>query len=96
MLSISQLHSFCVQWEAVSYTHLDVYKRQSTLPAILKDYPRKDIFNPDETGLFFHCMPDKTLSFKGEQCSCLLYTSKKKTSLLNGKGGVDGSVTICT
>ena len=42
---------------------------QSTLPAILKDYPRKDIFNADETGLFFRCMPDKTLSFRGEQCS---------------------------
>ena len=29
----------------------------------------RDVFNADETGLFYLCLPDKTLSFKGQQCS---------------------------
>jgi len=32
-------------------------------------YPKEDVFNMDETGLFYHLMTDKTLSFKGEKCS---------------------------
>ena len=35
----------------------------------LKNYNEKDIFNCDETGLFYKCMPNKTLSLKGETCS---------------------------
>lgn len=31
-------------------------------------YHPDDIFNADETGLFFKCLPDKTLSFKDEPC----------------------------
>ena len=27
------------------------------------------VFNADETGLFWKCLPDKTLSLKGEKCS---------------------------
>lgn len=35
---------------------------------ILKDYDEKDVFNADETGLFFKCTPDKTMHVKGEAC----------------------------
>lgn len=31
-------------------------------------YQPEDIFNADETALFFKCMPDKTMSFKNENC----------------------------
>ena len=31
-------------------------------------YLQKDIFNADETGLFFKCLPSKTLHPKGEKC----------------------------
>jgi len=31
-------------------------------------YPRENVFNMDETGLFYRLMTDKTLSFKGEKC----------------------------
>jgi hypothetical protein len=39
------------------------------LPALLREYQPVDIFNADETGLFWKCLPDKTLHMKGEQCS---------------------------
>ena len=36
---------------------------------IKNDYSDADIFNFDETGLFYQLMPDKTLKFKNETCS---------------------------
>ncbi|GBN16862.1 hypothetical protein AVEN_32-1 [Araneus ventricosus] len=35
-----------------------------TLSKILKDYKPENIFNTDETALFFQCLPQKTLKFK--------------------------------
>jgi hypothetical protein len=40
----------------------------SSLPRILKQYAPKDIYNMDETGIFFRLTPDKTLTFKGDSC----------------------------
>lgn len=40
-----------------------------TLPELLAQYEHKDIFNADETGLFYKLLPNKTLAFKGERCS---------------------------
>ena len=37
--------------------------------AIAVKYAKKNVFNMDETGLFYCLMTDKTLSFKGEKCS---------------------------
>ena len=42
--------------------------REETLPAIIKDYDPQDIYNADETGLFYRMTPDKTLAFSGEEC----------------------------
>lgn len=42
--------------------------KQTVLRPILEKYPRKDIFNADETGLFFKCLPNKTLTFKNDPC----------------------------
>ncbi|KII69996.1 Tigger transposable element-derived protein 4 [Thelohanellus kitauei] len=36
-------------------------------PAVIKDYEAKDIFNPDETGLYSPAMPEETLSFKNSE-----------------------------
>ena len=38
-------------------------------PVLCEGYKPDDIFNADETGLFYNMTPDKTLKFKGEQCS---------------------------
>ena len=38
-------------------------------PNIRENYSENDIFNGDETGLFFKLTPDKTLKFKEEKCT---------------------------
>ena len=35
---------------------------------ILQQYAPRDIYNMDETGLFFRMTPDRTLTFKGDAC----------------------------
>ncbi|XP_063595645.1 tigger transposable element-derived protein 4-like [Penaeus indicus] len=42
---------------------------ETTLPTILSNYKLEDIFNADEFGLFYQCLPNKTYHFKGEKCS---------------------------
>ena len=42
---------------------------ETTLPTILSRYPLENIFNADEFGLFYQCLPNKTLYLKGEKCS---------------------------
>ena len=39
------------------------------LSALLDEFRPEDIFNADETGLFWKCLPDKSLTLKGETCS---------------------------
>jgi hypothetical protein len=38
------------------------------LPEVLEGYKAWDIYNADETGLFFNCLSDQTLALKGETC----------------------------
>lgn len=38
-------------------------------PNVRKNYEDEEIFNADETGLFFKLTPQTTLKFKGEKCS---------------------------
>ena len=40
----------------------------SRLKTIVNEYAADDIFNADETGLFFKCLPNKTLHPVGEKC----------------------------
>ena len=42
---------------------------ETTLPTLLSNYELKDVFNADEFGLFYQCLPNKTYHFKGENCS---------------------------
>ena len=39
-----------------------------TLAPILSSYHPRDVFNADETGVFYRLLPDKTLCFKGDSC----------------------------
>ncbi|CAB3246373.1 unnamed protein product [Arctia plantaginis] len=41
----------------------------SVWPNLRRQFSDDEIFNADETGLFYKLMPDKTLKFKGENCS---------------------------
>ncbi|XP_057340566.1 tigger transposable element-derived protein 6-like [Microplitis mediator] len=49
---------------------------------LLKDYELRDIFNADETGLFFKCLPDKSLIFKNEKCHGGKHSKERLTVLL--------------
>ena len=42
---------------------------KTTLPTILSNYKLENIFNTNEFGLFYQCLPDKTHHLKGEKCS---------------------------
>lgn len=38
------------------------------LPKLLEGYEPRDIYNADETGLFYNCLPNGTLTLKGQSC----------------------------
>ncbi len=42
---------------------------EAELNTIITDYSPDDIFNADETGMFYRMMPDKTLEFKSVDCN---------------------------
>ena len=60
------------------------------LPALLQRYKPCDIFNVDETGLFYQCLPNKTFSFRGEKASRPVKDSKQRLTILVG-ANMDGS-----
>ena len=43
--------------------------KETTLPTILSNYERSDIYNADEFGIFYQALPQKTLDLKKEKCS---------------------------
>ena len=59
---------------SVDQTVVTNWKRN--LSNLVADYSASDIFNADETGLFFKLLPNKTLSFKDQTC----VTGKKAKS----------------
>jgi len=59
----------CITGESSSVTSdLTSDWMRSSLPKILQQFKPKDIYNMDETGLFFRMTPDRTLTFKGDTC----------------------------
>ena len=58
---------------------------ETTLPTILSRYPLENIFNADEFGLFYQCLPNKTLHLKGEKCSGGMHSKIRLTGLAAGK-----------
>lgn len=55
--------STCVEEATV-----DIDACKKILPVLVEGYAAKDIFNADETGLFFNLHPDKTITYKQEKC----------------------------
>ncbi|XP_019894080.1 tigger transposable element-derived protein 6-like [Musca domestica] len=51
------------------------------LKDLIKYYDANDIFNADETGLFYKCLPDHTFCFKDEKCHGGKH-SKERVTLL--------------
>jgi transposase len=55
---------------------------QTQLPALMAEFKEEDIFNLDETGLFWRLLPDKTLTFKNDPCSGGKRSKERITLLL--------------
>ena len=53
--------------ESVDEMSTDAWVEQVLNPTLAR-YKPKDVFNADESGLFWRLLPDKTLAFKGEKC----------------------------
>ena len=54
----------------------------SMLLSILEEFDLKNVCNANETGLFYHCLPKKTLSFKGQLCSGEKISKERITVLI--------------
>lgn len=58
----------CISGESADVNLDDVDQFRQKLPAMLLGYKPRDIFNADESGLYFRALPDKTLTFRAEKC----------------------------
>ena len=63
----------------VSSETIDDWKQR--IPSIIDGYALEDIYNCDETGLFYRALPDKTLSIKGQQCQGGKRSKERVTAL---------------
>lgn len=59
------------------------------ITSILTDYAPSDVYNADETGLFYEMLPTRTLDFKGQHCHGGKHSKKRVTVLLCAN--MDGS-----
>jgi hypothetical protein len=59
----------CISGESASVNEQDVATFAEKLPSLIRGYDPENIYNADETGLFFRALPDKTLALKREKCS---------------------------
>lgn len=60
----------------------DVKDWKTKLPWILRNYSPKDVFNADETGLYYRAMPNKTFALKNENCAGKKAAKQRLTILL--------------
>ena len=54
--------------ESVDQNGVDEWQT-NCLSALLKQFKAEDIFNADETGMFYRCLPDRTHVFKNDKCA---------------------------
>jgi hypothetical protein len=57
-----------IRWTCVVDTDICDDWLKNKLSNLVKNYNACDIFNAEETGLFYKLMPNKTLQLKGEKC----------------------------
>ena len=88
----------CISGEAADVNQETVDAFIEKLPSLLLGYQCEDVYNADESGLFFRAFPDKTLALKSEKCSggklskerltvlfCASMTGQKEKLLVIGK-----------
>ncbi len=59
-------HKLCGESAAVDDGVCDEWREK--LLSIIKEYSPRDVFNADETGLFFKCLPDRTFTTNHDDC----------------------------
>ena len=52
------------------------------LPVLLSSYAWSDVFNVDETGIFYRTSPDKTMCFKGDSCHNGKQSNERTTAMV--------------
>ena len=65
-----------------------------SLPSLLRGYKPGDVYNADETGLFFNVLPDRTLAYKGEFFHGGKHSKNRLTVLCVNSDGSDKQVPI--
>ncbi|GBL90715.1 Tigger transposable element-derived protein 4 [Araneus ventricosus] len=73
--------TICGEAAAVEGEAIEHWKN-SVLKDILSRFDVSNVFNLDETSLFYCLLPDKTLSFKGEKCTSGKASKQRLTLLL--------------
>ena len=82
--------SKAVRGEALSVPQVAVSKwKEEVLPTLLASYSPKDVYNGDETGVFFEVLPNRGHCFKGERCLGGKSSKKRITALVCAN--MDGS-----
>ena len=78
----------CGESASVSRNVVDQWL-SDVFPNLVEGYAPDNIFNADETGLFWRLLPDKTMAFKGDKCHGGK-KSKERITLMVG-ANMDGS-----
>ena len=58
--------------------------KKKKLPDILSHYDASDIYNVDESGIFYQCLPNKTVTLPAERASRGMKESKQRLTMLIG------------
>lgn len=70
----------CCESDDINMVSVEKWKRK-LLEVILKDYSPRDVYNADETGLFYLAMPNKTFALKNDKCTGKK-TAKQRVTIL--------------
>lgn len=97
--SFRQRHNINIEsicGESGSVSEKDVNDWCDKLPDILSGYSDRDIFNMDETGLFYRALPDKSLNIRGTDCKGGKISKERLTVSLsvNTRGELDKPLVI--
>ena len=58
----------CGKKKSVDINSNEMEAWQRTLSMLLKEYKHEDVYNADETAIFYRLLPDKTLELKNVNC----------------------------
>ncbi|XP_014451818.1 tigger transposable element-derived protein 4 [Alligator mississippiensis] len=78
----------CGEGKTIPVGGIQLWKN-TTLLSILREYDAKNIYNADETGLFYKMLPNKTLAFRDKRCIDGEHSKQRLTILL--MANMDGS-----